>query len=252
MIRAGDGPRPWQAGPRCWTMAHNIRLWRLRNLASRLRQHAHRPRRVRCHANRCATSLRRPRRPYRALDLLLANPEDACHPGDVALREAAAGRAAADRFEFDLLTGLTHQLFGDHVAVARLHDDAIAAMGFRVGRHDHDVAGAIGRGQAVAADLERESVRVADAGRIDLVPALADGMPGVIKEAAPARLGVLCERQRMGHRHAAALADERQEATQRFAGGGQAFGDALRARPARLAGRALALALVEGGGVEAG
>jgi hypothetical protein len=37
-----------------------------------------------------------------------------------------------------------------------------------------------------------------------------------------------------------------------FAGGGQAFRDAFGARPARLAGRALALALVEGGGVEAG
>src|SRR5512132_121512 len=57
---------------------------------------------------------------------LLANPEDACHPGDVALRKAAAGRAAADRLEFDLLTGLTHQLLGQQIAAARLDDDAIA------------------------------------------------------------------------------------------------------------------------------
>src|SRR5882672_7584665 len=139
---------------------------------------------------------------------LLPHPEDARHPGDVALGNAAAGRAAADRLELDLLAGLTYQLLGHQIAAAGLDDDAVAAMEIGVGRHDHDVAGPVGRGQRVAADLEGEGVRVADARRIDLVPALADGMPGIIEQPAAARLGILGQRQRVGYRHAAALADE--------------------------------------------
>src|SRR5882724_1410675 len=192
------------------------------------------------------------RRPPGVPAWLLANPENTGHPGHIALGDAAAGGAAADRFELDLLSGLTNQLLGHQIAAARLDDDAIAAMEIGIGRHDHDVAGPVGRGQGIAADLEGEGVRVADAGRIDLIPALADGMPGIIEQPAAARLGILGQRQRVSYRHATALADERQKAAQRLAGGGQAFRDALRARPARLAGRALALAFVEGGRVEAG
>src|SRR5215468_3804402 len=89
---------------------------------------------------------RRQPRPCDALVPLLANPEDAGHPEHIAFGEATAG-CAADRSEFDPLTGLPNQLLGHEFAVARLDDDAVAATDLGVRRHDHHVSGPVDRGQ---------------------------------------------------------------------------------------------------------
>src|SRR3546814_2849821 len=87
-----------------------------------------------------------------------------------------------DRHQLDLVCVLAQELLRHDLALPRLQHEPVAAPDAGLRRDDDDVAVAIDRLHAVAADLQRIGVLVADVGKIDLVPAAAGRIAGIVEE----------------------------------------------------------------------
>src|SRR3954468_3997850 len=126
--------------------------------------------------------------PYRSFRLL-AGPDHPSDPDHIFERQRALGMIGIERFELYLLAGLALELLDHDLAVAGLDHDAVAAPHRRRRRYDDDVAVAIRRQHGVAGNLQPVGMLVGDAGKRDLVPALAKRNALVIEISVSASLG---------------------------------------------------------------
>src|SRR5262249_25565023 len=124
---------------------------------------------------------------------LLADPEDAGDPADLAHVEASRRVARVERTELELLRGLAQQLLGHDLALARPDHHAIAAAAIGGGRDDDHIAAAIDRHHAVAGDLQGIARGIVQIRKIDILPTAPDGIARVVEIAGRTGLGIADE-----------------------------------------------------------
>ena len=87
-----------------------------------------------------------------------------------------------ERKQFDLPRGLPHQNLGHHLARHGLDHDTIPAPDRGGGLHHQNVAIAVERQHGIALHLQRVSPLARAGGKLDHLPAMADGKAGIVEE----------------------------------------------------------------------
>ena len=123
---------------------------------------------------------------------LLTNPNHAGDPGDVGQRIGQILEFIIEGFQFDFAGRLADQFFYHDFAFQCTNDDAVAAADSCARGNDQTVAAAIERLHRAAGNFQRiyAALERIEAGKLNMIPAIADRITGIVEIAFRAGLRI--------------------------------------------------------------